>query len=39
MAKPKKLDCSREEAAMTFNITTAKFVETAKREVGKVCLT
>ena len=36
MARQKRLDCSREDAAMTFKVATAKSVETAKRDVGRV---
>ena len=36
MASLKRGDCSHEDVAMTFKVATAKFVETAKRDVGKV---
>ena len=38
MTRQKRIDCSRVDAAMTFKVATAKFVETERREVGKVII-
>ena len=38
MTQSKRLDCSRNGAVESFKVATAKFVETAKREVGNVII-